>query len=148
MTILFTAAKLGSFFVPCLRPRLNRQHVLLMKRIYENRLLFDEAVKLGGNDCVLDAGAGTCTSRSILSSSFFGLTPIDGRRLGTGIVEGGPQECTDLCNRYISREFPAFCNDTFERPPEYRQQYVLSARMVQQIQLRSPASSVWRFASK
>jgi len=40
---------------------LNKQHVLLMKRIYENRLLFDEAVKLGGDDCVLDAGAGTCT---------------------------------------------------------------------------------------
>ncbi len=68
-----------------------------MKRIYENRLLFDEAVKLGGDDCVLDAGAGTCTvvivRRGIFCSSFFGFTPIDDRCLSTGIFEGGPREC-------------------------------------------------------
>ncbi len=118
-----TAVKRGSFFVPCLRPSLNEQHVLLMKRIYENRLLFDEAVKLGGDDCVLDAGAGTCTvvivRRGIFCSSFFGFTPIDDRCLSTGIFEGGPRECANLCNKHLGREFSIFRNDIFERPLEY-----------------------------
>ncbi|KLO08430.1 S-adenosyl-L-methionine-dependent methyltransferase [Schizopora paradoxa] len=40
--------------------RLNKQHVIYTKHVYDNRLVFDETIALHETDCVLDAGAGTC----------------------------------------------------------------------------------------
>ncbi len=39
---------------------MNKQHEVLMRHICDGRYIFDETVKLGENDQILDSGTGTC----------------------------------------------------------------------------------------